>query len=113
VSSLLIGFFAVSNTIDNIVEGNLTCDFSNDNVVEWIPCADEISLGHFLAISDSKYGTIRNVVGDHYAVVLHIHDPHFSGTTDNNLDIFSFVVFGLNSTESVELHFTIKFGDEV
>ena len=113
MSCLLIGFLAVSNTIDNIVEGNLTCDFSNDNVVERIPCANDITLGHFLAIRDSKYRTIRHVIGDENAIVLHIHDAHFSGTTDNNLDIFSFVVLGLNSAESVELHFTIKFGDEV
>src|SRR6185312_1044944 len=103
VARLLVGFFPVGDAFQDRVELDRARDFGDDDIVKGIPVADDLALRYLLAVLDDQSGAVRHVIGDQQPVVLHIHDPDLTGTADDDLLLFAFIVLGCYRAETVEL----------
>ena len=50
VAGLFVSLFAEGYTLNNIFEFYLSRNFSNDYIIKWIPCADDLTFFNLLTI---------------------------------------------------------------
>ena len=83
---LLVGLDAVGDILDQVLILDLSSDFADDNGVEGVPFADDITLLDFGAVAEVELRTVRNLGGGQHQAGLRVDDAHFSQTTDDDLD---------------------------
>ena len=92
--TLFIGLFPVSDAFNHRIEFHGTGNFRDHNVVKRIPGANHFALDYLLPVLDIQRGAVRYIVGDQQPVVLHIHDPHLTGTANDDWLLFAVIVLG-------------------
>lgn len=107
---LVVDLYLVGLSLFDVLVGDLTGCFGEDQRIVRIPLADHVSLGYLLVGFLVQESTVGNIVGGKHELGLGIQDVHFRGAGDDDVAFHPFLVLSGDGAQVVEFDDTVGFG---
>ena len=109
---LFVELVAVGDVLDDVLEGDLTVVFRDDNRIVRIPFADQVALFHQVAVVHIECRAVLQVVRIEYDVGVDIDDAHLREAADDHIDLFACFVLALDGAQIVDLEAAFVAGND-
>ncbi len=107
---LFIRLNLIGDIFGETFEPDLSGRFGNDDCIERIPFADQVTFRHFVTLVEIEFRTVGDVVGQQHDFGVEVYNTHFHQSANHHFVRLAFGISGLYVTEFVELEGTVVLG---